>query len=111
MTLLLPAILGLIAGVIGSLVAPWVHWGIEKRRQKINYRRQLIKEWREEIDFDLSSFENKALYSSLRPHLSKETINAIEGNEITIRMGRKGDVIKGLLLDDIAKIEKEWDLI
>jgi hypothetical protein len=111
MTLLLPAILGLIAGVIGSLIAPWVHWGIEKRRQKMNYRRQLIKEWRQEIDFDVSSFENKALYSSLRPHLSKETIDAVEGNTITIRMGRKGDVIKALLLDDIARIEKEWDLV
>ena len=71
----------------------------------------VIKEWREEIDFDVSDFPNKALYSSLRPHLTKETIDAIEGNKITIRMGRKGDVIKGLLLDDIAKIEKEWDLI
>jgi hypothetical protein len=111
MTLLLATILGFIAGVIGSLVAPWVHWGIEKRRQKMNYRRQLIKEWREEIDFDVADFPNKARYSSLRPHLSKETIDAIEGNEITIRMGRKGDVIKGLLLDDIAKIEKQWDLI
>lgn len=34
-SVVLPAFLGLVAGVVGSLVAPWVHWGIEKRREKM----------------------------------------------------------------------------
>src|SRR5215203_734611 len=29
-----PAVLGLVAGVIGSLIAPWVQWAIEKRRDR-----------------------------------------------------------------------------
>jgi hypothetical protein len=33
---------GLITGAIGSLVAPWVNWGIEKRRKKMDRHRELI---------------------------------------------------------------------
>lgn len=25
-----PAFIGLISGAIGSIIAPWIHWGIEK---------------------------------------------------------------------------------
>jgi hypothetical protein len=36
-----PAVLGLVAGVVGSLVAPWVQWAVETRRNRQNYRREL----------------------------------------------------------------------
>ena len=34
------SVFGLIGGAITSLAAPWVHWGIEKRRDKMNRRPQ-----------------------------------------------------------------------
>jgi hypothetical protein len=47
----------------------------------------------------------------MRPHLSKATRDAIEGDTITVRLGRGGNVIHSLVLDDIARLEKEWDLL
>jgi hypothetical protein len=39
--------LGAIAGaMIGATVAPIVQWQIEKRRQRMTYRRELISRWR-----------------------------------------------------------------
>jgi hypothetical protein len=38
---------GLITGIIGSLFAPWINWGIEKKRKKQDRRAELIKQWRE----------------------------------------------------------------
>lgn len=37
------AYLGLLGGVVGSLIPPWVNWGIELRREKMKYRRELIR--------------------------------------------------------------------
>lgn len=110
---LIASLLGLLGGIIGSLVAPWVNWGIEKRREKMKYRRDLVQKWRDAIekDFDQLAFNDTALYASLRPHLSKDAIDAIEGDQITIRVGRGGNIIKSQVLDDIAKLEKKWDLI
>lgn len=39
-------IIGFITGGIASIVAPWVNWGIEKRRQRLEYRRELVRDWR-----------------------------------------------------------------
>jgi hypothetical protein len=64
------AIGGLVTGAIASLIAPWVQWAIEKRRSKLNYRQELIRKWRKEI-------EDLAL----------------------------------ALLDEVARIEKQWGLV
>jgi hypothetical protein len=31
----IPTLIGLITGTIGSLIAPWVSWGIEKRKLRL----------------------------------------------------------------------------
>ena len=78
------AIAGLISGVIGSLIAPWVQWAIEKRRSRLGYRQQLINTWREGIDrFDFQleltgSFGETDWYSAIRPHLRDDVIEALE---------------------------------
>jgi hypothetical protein len=41
---------GLITGAIGSLIAPWVNWNIDKRRQKNKRRIELIKVERNNIN-------------------------------------------------------------
>ena len=46
----IPSSLGLLGGTIGSLIAPWVSWGIEKRREKLKYRREIIQRCREKIE-------------------------------------------------------------
>jgi len=76
-----PALLGLIGGVIGSLVAPWVQWAVEKRRGRTDHRRELIRQWRmdfEEFEYDEHRLGDSASYSAVRPHLRPEVRDAIE---------------------------------
>jgi len=44
-------------------------------------------------------------------HLHKQTLESIEGDSVTVRSGRGGNIIKGLVLDDIAGLEKTWRLL
>lgn len=43
-TVLTAAVTGAAAGVLSSLVAPWAQWGVEKRRERLQSRRKLIKD-------------------------------------------------------------------
>jgi hypothetical protein len=110
---ILPALLGFLGGVVGSIFAPWSKWGVEKRRERLKYRQTQINRWREFMttEFEQLSFSETTVYSELRPYLSKETRRSIEGNEIIIRDGRGGNVVKSLVLDDIAELEKKWKLL
>ena len=41
---IIAGLVGLITGAIGSLIAPWVQWGVEKRRKKLERRTALIQQ-------------------------------------------------------------------
>ncbi|MCC7254378.1 MAG: hypothetical protein IT467_00425 [Dokdonella sp.] len=108
------AVAGLISGGIASLIAPWVQWSIEKRRQLSTERRNKLKAWRGYLGAvyrDQQQFQDSVEFSEMRPHLSEKTRAAIEGRQITVRVGRGGDVVKGLILDDLAELERKWDLL
>src|SRR5581483_9896050 len=111
----IPAILGLVSGAIGSLVAPWVQWRIERKREKLAYKKEMIRRWRQFLDqkrdFDESELLDSAVYSEMRPHLSSRTVQSIECDKIDVRIGRGGYVIRSLILDDLSRLEEEWDLI
>jgi hypothetical protein len=58
------AVIGLASGTVSSLIAPWVKWGIEKKRLVHNRRVDSIKEWRsfiEQFDFEKENFGNTAV--------------------------------------------------
>ena len=109
----IPAITGLLSGAIASLIAPWINWRIEQKREKLAYRRATIRRWRDFLanEFDQLGFSGTAIYSEMRSHLSKATRDSIEADKITVRLGRGGNVIHSLVLDEIARLEKEWDLL
>ena len=109
----IPAISGLLSGTIASLVAPWINWRIEQHREKLAYRRAMIRRWRDFLatDFEQLEFGGSAIYSEMRPHLSKASRDAIEDATITVRMGRGGNIIHSLVLDDIARLGKDWNLV
>ena len=90
-----------------------IKWGIEKKKMKIEYKQRLIKRWREYINSDFAQikFNDTVIYSEMRPRLSEITLNAIEKRSIDIRPGRGGNIVKSLVLDDIARLEKELNLI
>jgi hypothetical protein len=109
-----PALLGLVGGVVGSLVAPWVQWAIEQRRSRMNNRRELIKTWREDVErftWDQGDFRLTATYSKIKPHLGDEVGRSLQtGEPLSTEDGREV-WHKEMLLDEAARIEKEWGLI
>jgi hypothetical protein len=111
----IPAISGLVSGTIASLVAPWINWRIEQKREKLAYKKEMIRRWRQFLDrkrdFDESELLDSAVYSEMRPHLSSRTVQSIESDTIDVQVGRGGYVIRSLILDDISRLEEEWDLI
>jgi hypothetical protein len=84
----LPAFLGFIGGVIGSLVAPWVHWGIEKKKQGLAAQRELIATARRLVEAaqDKAAFIETAIYSQLRSVLSERMRKEIESDTISIQI-------------------------
>ena len=106
--ILIPGVLGLIGGAIGSLIAPWVNWGIEKRREKLNRRRKFIISWRRFIgsaEFNPQTFADTLTYTTLEPYLLEETKALIENKADT------DEQIKRRLLKEITRIEKEWGIV
>lgn len=120
-----PAITGLISGAIGSFIAPWASWGIEKRRKKQEAREALIAKVREILSDPPQNDEFRMLpiYSRLKPHLSKKTVSAIEGKydskshteviQIVSGSGRYSGVNPYAqdVLDEVARLEKNWGLL
>ena len=110
------AICGLAGGIVGSLIAPWVQWGVERRRQRQAKRRELIRSGRSLLstDIDKKTFRETEVYSQLRPHLYQAVIDEIEkdGSKENAQENEDGpEDFKSPLLDDIARIEREWILI
>ena len=120
---IIPAAAGLISGVIGSLVAPWVQWGIEARRERLKARRELLSNARTLLADPppVAEFRKLPLYFQVRPLLSPKTVKAIagtfdeRGNEVIqlVMGGGYGGVnpYAHLVLDDLSQKEKEWGLL
>lgn len=130
--ILIPAISGLIAGALGSLIAPWIHWGIKKREIKHQRRIELLNSVRSQIESDdlsFVAFTESMAYLQIRPFLSQELIKKLEGgnfavfemlnplnsqvsssvnlrNEPVNRQECKNDILKQLV-----KLEEKWHLL
>jgi hypothetical protein len=104
------------------LIAIWANWGIEKRRQKLAARRALIADWRthlvpllsgpQDIEAGTSKypFMRHEHYASLRPHLPEDVRKSLEDGKIRILIG--GDNYpRKIIIEQIARIEREWKLI
>ena len=94
------AFIGLIGGIIGSIFAPWVNWGIEKRRLKLAHRAELIKEWRsfiEGFDFENQNFGNSSVYGAMRPYMDDAIVKKFEAQRtfyVTPNGGRGDQLFK-----------------
>jgi hypothetical protein len=114
------ALIGIFGGGIGSLFAPWANWGIEKRKQKLAHRRELVAKWREMVaetskqigvDVELYIHSHKD-YFSLLPHLKSGGAKA-RMKLISETMQRPYVITPALvyILEEIARIERKWDLV
>lgn len=121
MTQFATVLLGFIAGIAGSLIAPWVNWGVEKKREKLSHRRELIKEWRkmvkqviEGVDQEnvtpLEMLQRHEAYYSLERHLSKKTRFEVH-TQRTFKAGSTISASLSFILDEVSELEKKWKLI
>lgn len=114
-TYLVPGILGFVGGIIGSLIGPWAHWGVEKRRARQAKRRELISSCRVLVGtgLDKRTFRETEVYSRIRPHLNRHIIDEIEKKESESSEASASETaqFRQELLEEIARIEREWVLI
>jgi hypothetical protein len=114
---IIAGVVGLIAGAIGSLIAPWVQWGVEKCRKKHERRVGLIQRCREILsqeNFSRSTLLNDPIYGALRGLLDEKVLKEIErpANHFVVSVNSPtSNSDRDLVLREIAKIEKSWDLI
>jgi hypothetical protein len=113
----LPPILGGVAG----LFSPWANWWIEKSRQRLQRRRELVTGWRMKLipmlkeNGEGESWTDQRgklmaspYYASLRPHLLPEFAERLQKR----RQMTVGDdfPISGLI-EEIGRIERKWKLV
>src|SRR5438132_10375429 len=116
-SILVPSLLGLLSGAVGSLIAPWVNWGVEKRREKLKYRREVIHRCRERIDspdFTKQSFRATLEFRYLKRFMSKDDIRNIEADTaFLVPQQDENSVLpyRRILHDAVERLEKDWDLI
>jgi hypothetical protein len=132
---------GLTTGIVGSLIAPWANWGVEKRRLRQESRVERIGEWRDGVealraaendhvprigvpgmqtslvvdngapDPDGTRLRSRSWFVTLQPELSKR------GREEAVdlqeqRVVKRLGLLPDLLAAEIARIERDkWKLI
>src|SRR5712664_3222411 len=114
---LVGGIAGIVTGSISSLVAPWTNWQIDKHRQKVAYKRELIARWRDmcgAVLVDCKEIHGKGYYwlrigrhpsfTSLRPQLKTESYDEM-------KMMNDDDTCHMFLVKKIGEIEKRWKLL
>lgn len=112
-------IFGLIGGGIASLISPWVHWFIERRRRSIEYKISLINDVRNLLDNSSSMVEVKgsSLWGFINTHLSErerkvalpvrtifvQTEDGAESSQEKFKMAAISEML--------SRLEIEWKLV
>ena len=112
---------GIVTGSLSSLFAPWVHWGIEKRRRKLDKRIELIGRWRDMIlgwrfysDHTrptVLSLDLERGWVSLKPNLGRSVIQEVARYQERDISAIELDELVNFLLTEVAKLEKQWKLV
>lgn len=120
---LVPAVSGLVSGVVGSLIAPWSQWGVEARRERMKARRELLSEVRSLLTDppSLAEFRRLPIYFQIKEFLPDETNEIIAGQfdkhgreEIQVVLGGPYEgvnVYAHKVLNDLVCLEKKWGLL
>lgn len=108
------AVGGLAAGLIAPL-SPIVSWFLEKRRQKLEYKRELIRDAREALATaqtpDGPAFIDTPAYYAIRPYLSKKAVGMLETSWIVFAAGSRLGPVQGAVIDSLAQLERDWGLV
>ena len=112
-TIIISAATGLISGAIGSLIAPWVNWRIERVKLKTEYQRKRIAEWRQTIETARSFDEIRytSTFADIRQYMSKPDVDSLFTAWVVSGGGNPEKLKLARLLMEVNKIEKKWNLI
>ncbi len=106
-------ILSALLGGIGTLILLPFTWYMEQKKLRYHARKDLLLEIRNFLasnQYNQLTFSNTVEYSKIMPHLSQSVRESVQGRNITIIIGRGGEVIKTLVLDDLTRLEKDWKI-
>lgn len=114
--IIISAISGLAAGVVGSLISPWVKWAIERRREKLSYRRSIVESVRKKIDaqtFDKHQIASSLEWRYLKKYMSDNVIDAFKIQNHFL-CGDLNEDASNAYRRELAKaserLEKDWGL-
>ena len=115
---LIGAASGLISGAVASLIAPWIHWGIEQKRTRRESRRALLAEARTYVSSNLFSgntFSAKPIYRQLKLYLKRDIVEVIENYDTFLDQsddpGQYPRWFREGVLDEIGRLERKWGLL
>jgi hypothetical protein len=104
-----------VLGFFGGLATPWVKARYDAIAEKRTYQKGLIAAWRAKLAENPQlpkHFGDTHEYASLRAHMKPEVVKRFEAPRTLYVPGGRGlDVRKQMLLDEIARIEKDWQLL
>ncbi len=106
-----------VSGLISTFAAPYINWGIEKKKMRQERRKELLRSAREELNsdsFQIENFKSREIYSRIQPYLSENTKGSITGSDgvfIMVVDGTSDDMFRNLISEDLHKQEEDWGLI
>jgi len=111
-----------LASVVTGVLVPYTKWGIEKKRIRLDNRKQLISGVRNALiqsGFSKSWFIRTVGYNRIRPYISKELDKKIRSQgSMEVEISEDGsvatsgeDLIKDQIFQELNKIEEKWGLI
>lgn len=109
----IPALVGLIGVIVGSLLSPWLAQRFETQRAKAQARRRLIDEAREYVagkQFSVANFSRKPFFLSIQDELSSVLVAEVESFRNTAQEDARERIRKDVL-SELARIERKWELI
>ncbi|MDG4667003.1 hypothetical protein [Mycobacterium sp. 236(2023)] len=125
---------GLATGIVGTIFAPWVNWGIEKRRLRRQRRTEQVKEWRDRIQQvrwiekdllkpdtgvlsvagiyspDDADVRQQTWFATFKTHLTRDQLQELDRMYENPLESRRGDVAR-FIEDRIGHVERDvWGL-
>ncbi|HLL74197.1 MAG TPA: hypothetical protein VK421_02955 [Pyrinomonadaceae bacterium] len=130
------AVIGVVGGAFGSMFAPWANWGVEKRKQRLAYRRELVVKWREMlvsiktelkeiyrkigdvdyVDLDMhhltlqAQLDKHPEYLSLKPYIAFDVVKKINRAGLDVWNSNVEAALYEIEFV-IYKMEKKWKLV
>src|SRR6267142_1604085 len=97
-------------GAAGLLFAPWANWGVEKRKIRLNNRKEVLRKFKGLVNsfgYETAIGMAPSEFGQIKEHLSKGLIALLE-TEPNRQLEFSDMQIK--LLDELARLEKKWGL-